>query len=519
MLEKIKDLLGIKEIRVAFPYSHLAFPVFLMEKYNLTIEDLKNKDFIDKVWIENNYVNIKLNPKIFFYLKDKKEKKAETILIEHTSNNPTGPLHIGRVRSTFIGDFLAKAMKYLGYKVKVHFYVNDLGRQVALIYLAKKKGLKKEIKELNLNKFAEKYLEREDYETFFYYVKANEEKEKLEEELNSLLKMVERDEKVKNELKRIAEFALNGIKKTFERLDVHFDSFDYESDFLEETKKYLGLLAKKLNFKSHPYIFEYKGEKIYLTREDGTTTYLSRDIAYHKYKEKFADRIINVLGEDHKREFNILKELLKYVDFKKELEALFFSFLTFEGQKISTRKGNVVTVDELIDMGKEKIRGNEEQKEKLAIASLKVYLLNNNVNKPIDFKWDLALKTEGETGVYLLYTFVRLNSLIEKTKFKEVKFKELNISKFSEEMKDLLFLLLLFDYYLENSVKKKNPAIFVKYLFDLTKLFNKFYNKEKIINSENEKEKIFLVKKLRETLKTAFEIINIPTLEKIENSN
>jgi len=516
MLNKFEDLIGIKGLKVAFPYSHLAFPVFLANKNNLDIKDLEKKDFIDKVWVENNFVNIKLSPKILFYFKDKREKREISVLIEHTSNNPTGPLHIGRIRSTFIGDFLARAMKYLGYKVRTHFYVNDLGKQIILIYLAKKLGLKKDTKELNLSKFSEKYLDREDYETLLYYLKANEEKEGLENEIDLLIKEMEEKKEVREELKRIAENALKGIKKTFERLNVHFDSFDYESSFLEETKKYLELLAKKLNLKGNPYIFEFKGEKIYLTREDGTTTYLSRDIAYHKYKEELADKLINVLGEDHKREFLILKELLKVLGFKKDLDALFFSFLTFEGQKISTRKGNIISVDELIDMGKEVIKGSEEQKERMAIASLKIFLLNNNVNKPIDFRWDLALKTEGETGVYLLYTYARLNSLLKKSAFKEVDVKELDLDKFSEEMKDILFFSLLFDYYLESSVNKKNPAVFVKYLFDLTKLFNKFYNKEKIINSENEREKIFLVKKLKNLLENAFEIVNIPFLERIE---
>jgi arginyl-tRNA synthetase len=518
MLEQIKELIGIKELKIAYPYSHLAVPVFLLNKYNLKPEDLEKLDFIDKVWTENNFLNIKLNPKILKYLKNEKKEKKETVLIEHTSNNPTGPLHIGRIRSTLIGDFLVRAMKYLGYRVKAHFYVNDLGRQVILIYLAKEKGLKKDPKELKLNKFSEKYLNREDYETFLYYVKANEESSNFEEEIKKLLEEAEKNEEFRKKLKETAEYTLKGIKKTFERLNVNFDSFDYESDFLEDTKNYLKLLAQKLNIEDHPYIFEYKNEKIYLTREDGTTTYLSRDIAYHKYKEKLADLLINVLGEDHKREFLILKELLNIIGFEKKLDAAFFSFLTFEGQKISTRKGNVITVDELIDMGKEIIKGNEEQKEKLAIASLKVYLLNNNINKPIDFRWNLALKTEGETGVYLMYTFARINSLLEKSKFKDIDFKDINLDNFSEEMKDLLFFSLLFDHYLESAVKKKNPAIFVKYLFDLAKTFNKLYNKEKILDSENEKEKIFLIKQLKKLFEKAFEIINIPILTKIEQN-
>jgi len=408
-MEKLKEIIGINEIKDSYPYSHIAFPKFVLKKYNKDesfIEELKKKDFVEKVWEENNFINIIFNPKILNLIDfEKKGKRKETWLVEHTSNNPTGPLHIGRVRSTFIGDFFANALDYLGFKVKRHFYVNDLGKQIALIYLAKKKGLKANPESLKLNEHSKKYLDREDYQTFLVYVKANEEyknNEEFQKEVDNFLEKAEKDSKLLEELKETAEYALKGIKETFKRLNVKFNSFDFESSFLEDTKNYLKIIAEKLNLKEHPYVVNIKikgkEEEVYLTRPNGTTTYVSRDIAYHKYKEKLADRLVNVLGEDHKREFLVLKELLNIVGFEKELDALFFSFITLNGQKLSTRKGNVVTVDELIDMGKEKIEGSEEQKEKLAIASLKVYMLNMNVNKPLDFRWDLALKTEGETG-------------------------------------------------------------------------------------------------------------------------
>ncbi|MEO2154878.1 MAG: arginine--tRNA ligase [Nanoarchaeota archaeon] len=534
-MEKIKELIGINELKFSYPYSHFAFPKFILKKYGKEedkfIEELKNKESIEKVWEENNFINIIFNEKIIEILENKKketnkkELKNITYLVEHTSNNPTGPLHIGRVRSTFIGDFLANALEFLGYKVKRHFYVNDLGKQIALILLGKEKKLMAKPEKIKaINEYSKKYLNREDYQTFLIYVKANEEyqvNEEFKKEVDSFLKKAEENEELLKKLKETAEFALKGIKKTFERLNVKFDSFDYESSFLDDTKKYLEIIAKKLNLKEHPYVVNLKvnnkEEEVYLTRQDGTTTYLSRDIAYHKYKEKLADKLINVLGEDHKREFLILKELLKIVGFEKELDALFFSFLTLNGQKLSTRKGNLITVDELIDMGKEKIKGNDEQKEKLAIAALKVFLLNTNVNKPIDFRWELALKTEGETGVYLLYTYARINSLIKKSSFNNVKFKEINLKNFNKEMIDLYLLNYLFEENLVQAIKRKNPAFFLNYLFELAKLFNKFYGKEKIINSKEEKEKIWLIKEVKEKFKNAFKIINIPIVEKIEN--
>ncbi len=531
-MEFYKKLLNLKVVNDGKNYSHVCFPKFVLKDSNDFLKELEKKEFIEKVWEENNFINIIFNKNLFNFkefvdlLTKRPEKKEKVVLIEHTSNNPTGPLHIGRVRSTFIGDFLSNALEYLGYNVKRHFYVNDLGKQIAQIFLARNRGLKIDPKELKLTKYSEKYLEREDYQTSLIYIKANEEyknNQDFQKEVDSFLKKVEENEELLKKLKETAEFALKGIRETFKRLNIRFDSFDFESSFLKDTKNYLNIIARNLNLKEHPYIIKIKikgkEEEIYLTRKDGTTTYLSRDIAYHKYKEKLADELINVLGEDHKREFLILKELLKIVGFKKELDAVFFSFITLEGKKLSTRKGNIVTVDELIDMGKEVIKGGDEQKEKMAITAFKVYLLKMSINKPIDFKWKDALSVEGETGIYLQYSLVRAKSILKKSKKQPLNVNELSNKNLNNEEMSLIIKLSFFDYYLEESVKRKNPALFLNYLFELSKAFNNFYSKFKIIGSEREEELITIINLFVKKMEEGFRIINIPVLEKIEKEN
>ena len=300
-----------------------------------------------------------------------------------------------------------------------------------------------------------------------------------------------------------------------------FDSFDFESDFLEDTKKYLKEIEKNFEIEKIEdgivlkLKINNKEEQIFLTKKDGTTTYLLRDISYHKWKENKADYLINVLGEDHKREFLILKTILNKLGFKIPLEGVFYSFVILEGQKLSTRKGNIVLVDEFLDKGKDFIKGDNKQKEKLAITAFKVFFLKTSINKPIDFKWKNALLTEGETGIYLQYSLVRAKSILRKSNKKPLTLENLKNRKLKEEM-DLLIKLSYFNYYLEQSVLKRNPSIFLDYLFDLTKVFNSFYNKTKIINSEREEELITILNLFIKKMEDAFKIINIPILEKIE---
>ncbi len=530
-----EELLNVKKVEDGKNYSHVCFPEFLVENTDEKLRELKEKEFVGEVKIKNRFINIFFNEKLLNIegfcnlLINKPVPKEGTILLEHTSNNPTGPLHIGRVRNTFIGDFLSNALEYLGFKVKRHFYVNDLGKQIILILLGKKKNFKEDEKTLFITKFSPKYINREDYQTSLIYIKANKiynKDDNFKKEADILLKKIEEENKT-YKLKEIASFALKGIKKTFERLNIKFDSFDFESDLLNETKKCLKILKQKFELKEHPFIIKVKinnkEEEIFLTREDGTSTYLCRDIAYHLYKEKLGDKLINVLGEDHKREFLILKELLKLFNFKKPLDCVFYSFLSLEGQKLSTRKGNIITVDEFIDLGKEIIEGNEEQKEKMAIAAFKTYLLKFSVNKPIDFKWREALNIEGESGVYLQYSLVRAKSILRKADYKIGKVDIFSLKKIAEvsfedkykKVMSLIIKLSFFNHYLEESVNKKNPAIFVNYLFDLCKVFNSFYREIKIIGNKREEELLTIVKLFEEKMEEGFSIVNIPILNKI----
>jgi arginyl-tRNA synthetase len=453
--------------------------------------------------------------------------KSEKIIVEHTSANPNGPLHIGHIRNSIIGDSLARILKSAGYLVETQYYVNDMGRQIAMIVW----GL------LNLDyKMDEKG--KPDHEIGKLYFLVNEElrsNPELKLEVSSLLQRYEKgeDEELEKLFTNVVERCLSGIATTSHRLKVEHDKFVWESSFVKngsvaELLKSLEEYTKK-NEVLYLDLNEYGIEKeLILTRSDGTSLYSTRDLAYHLKKSENADEVLDVLGSDHKLAIDQLSVALKLLGAKKPY-VIFYEFITLPEGSMSTRRGVFISVDQLMDeavkRALEEIKARRtdlketeavEIAEKIGIGAIRYYIARLSPEKHIVFKWDEALSFERGCAS-IQYAHARACKLLQTAEgFKSINidFKDISDQWALETFeKELIKTLSKFTTVIEESAETRKVHRVAQYALDLSGAFNKFYKSVQVIGSDEEQLRLLLVEKSRITIRNSLELLGIDAPE------
>lgn len=472
--------------------------------------------FLDRKVLAINTINQILKQKENFgKLNLGNGKKA---LIEHTSINPNASPHVGRARNAIIGDSLVKILTFMGYSPEVHYYVNDISKQIAMLVFA---GAEKS----NFESMLKKYIS----------VAAKVKKsEKAEQQIFALLHAFEhKDKNIISKFKKITSTCVKGQEKILTQLGIHYDFFDYESDYIYETKNILDDLQKTgklfkdedgrlvLNQEGTSVENQMKAPFLVLTRNDGTGLYPLRDIAYTIDKLKIAEKNIIVLGEDQKLYFQQIKEALKLLKYNSP-EVVHYSFILLnekgKSKKMSTRKGDVVLLEDFLDdaikkakkeIAKRKTKGDAK---KIGVGAVKYSILRNNNNKIINFNLDEALNFEGDTGTYLLYSYARASSILRKAKitkknssFDEIELKEIDLIKKLSEFPEIVL----------KSYNNLNPSVIANYSYQLAQSFNEFYHSCPVIGSEKENFRLNLVEAFRIILKNSLNLLGIETIEKM----
>ncbi|MDH7517507.1 MAG: arginine--tRNA ligase [Candidatus Thermoplasmatota archaeon] len=561
-LENVLSELNIKyEIKLETPpeenMGDFAFPCFPLapivkkppkEIAENILNKIKKTRWIEKTEAKNGYVNFYIDNKqlinstLKLIIENKEkygtmDKKSKKVIIEHTSANPNGPLHVGRARNPIIGDTLVRIFKANGYNVESQFYLDDLGKQVAILTWC--------VNNLKQDMVPKPEYDKPDHKNVGFYqtaFKLMEENQKISEEISEIVRKSENgDNKTIQLVKKAYTPVLEGIKQSLKKINITIDKFIPESDFVKD--KSVDMVVEKLKKTSYcneengayyldlePFGIQGRNTKFFFTRNDGTTLYATRDIAYHLWKAKQADILINILGEDHKLESKQVEIALKLLEAKIIPKVIFYAFVSLPEGKMSTRRGRVVYLDDLIDESIE--RAYQEVKKRrigeltekqmktianmVGIGALRYNIIKVQPEKDIVFKWEEALNFEGNAAPFIQYSHARASSILSKTKEKTEKF-DAQLLKHPAETQ-LIKKLAKYPLAVEEACTGYRPHLIAAYLFDLASQFNQFYRDCPVLpepDKQKRKARLTLVKATKTVLKNGLNLLGIEAPEEM----
>ena len=455
--------------------------------------------------------------------------------VEHTSTNPTGPIHVGRARNPIIGDTLARALKRCGYDVQTEYYVNDVGKQVVILAWG--------VRNVPKGSVAEEERDKTDHKLVAYYREANklmEEDGGVKEQIADLLRKFEDgDKEVINGVRETAEAMLGGLRETLAGINVSLDRYTWESDFITDGSakdvvdrlkgsRYSGQTedgAWYVDLKD--FGIQGKNTKFTFTRSDGTTLYTTRDLAYHLDKFRRADRAVDVLGEDQKLGSKQLCSALEILGSEKVPEAMFYSFVSLPEGKMSTRKGIVVYLDDLIDeavsRALEEIRSrrndlSEEEMlsiaRKVGIGAIRYNIVRIHPEKQLVFKWNEALNFDGNSGPYIQYVHARACSMLRKAGNYE---HCADPSMFGDEYeKALIRTLSKLGGVIKEAGEEKRVHVLPAYGHEVAAAFNQFYAMVPVLASDDNRDaRLTLVECTRTVLRIVLDCLGMDCPEEM----
>ncbi|MFQ6118763.1 MAG: arginine--tRNA ligase, partial [Methanosarcinales archaeon] len=451
----------------------------------------------------------------------------EKVIIEHTSANPNGPLHVGHIRNSVIGDTLARIFKKAGYDVETQYYVNDMGRQIAIVVWG-------------LDNFEFDESKKSDHAIADIYIKANrvlEENPDKKNEIDTLMQKYENgDPKTIEKFENAVNLAISGIKTTLEKMNIHHDRYIWESEFVRSgfIKEVVENIKSKgkIQIENNALIVLLEGfEKgLVIQRGDGTSLYSTRDIAYHVWKANQCHKMINILGADHKLISSQLKAVLKIINCTQP-EIVIFEFVGLPSGSMSTRRGKFISADELLEevekqafleVDSRRPDMDLDFKKKVAnsvgIGAVRYDIVKVSADKATTFDWKNALDFEKRGAPFIQYAHARACNILKKANqnIESLEF-DPNLLILSQEI-DLIKKLSKFSYVINLSAKELKPHLFATYARELAELFNQFYRYVPVISAEDirtSKARLALVNCSRIVLANTLDALGIDAPEEI----
>ena len=447
--------------------------------------------------------------------------EAESVLIEHTSANPNGPFHVGRARNAILGDTLVRLNRLHGNNVRSEYYVDDMGKQVAVLAWALANLSAEDVENILSDRepVSEIWETKPDHARVRWYQAAqvlrNDEsvKDDIEKAIGKMVHASENgDHGVLDSFENAYQPVLDGMLETLSRLRINFDEFTKESMFVtngdvsnimqklstlaihgvaDNGAEYLDLGARGLKGKTE---FFYR-------RGDGSSLYATRDIAYHIWKYSQCDTLINVLGEDHKLQSKQVSMTLNELGYNSP-EVLFYSFIKLPDGKMSTRRGNVVFMDDLLEEAKahaaevvKEIRTDytDEQishiAEAVGTSAVRFNIIKVSPDKGFTFRWEEALSFDSDSAPFIMYSHTRSRSIASKCLALGVAYEDSNIeninydfSDIPQSMFELLRVIATHNDALMKAVEQNRPNLFANQLLALANHYNGFYRDCKVIS-------------------------------------
>lgn len=519
-------------------------PVIANEIKEKLEQELKENNEIEKIEVVGGYLNFFVNKSILAqevleevskseeYGKSEKGKE-KNIVIDYSAPNIAKPFHIGHLRSTVIGGALYNIYKYLGYNVTGVNHLGDYGTQFGkLIEGYKLWGEEYNIEEDPINELTKIYIRINEA------CKQNE--QILENCRNNFKKLEDGDPYCVEIWKKFRELSLKEFQKVYDLLGNKFDSWNGESFYSDKMPEIIDILNKsgKLVESQGAKIIDLEDKGIntpcIIEKTNGSTTYATRDLAAIMYRARTYDfdKALYVTSYEQTLHFKQVFEVAKLLGldekYTKGLEHVSFGMVLLPTGKMSTREGNVVKLEELlneaisrakeiIEQKNPELENKEEVAKKVGIGAVIFNDLSGARIKDEIFDWDTILNFQGETGPYIQYTYVRTKSVLEKAgympKFEDVKIENL-LDEYSLE---ILKLIYNFEDTLIQVTEKNEPSILSRYLIDLAKAYSSFYNENKIIVDDKDVQnaRVYLTYATGKVLKQGAELLGMQMPEKM----
>ena len=459
------------------------------------------------------------------------EGDGKTICLDYSSINIAKRFHIGHLSTTMLGHSLARIHRFLGYKTVGINHLGDWGSQFGkLIYAFKTWGNREDVEKNGVPELTR------------LYVKFHEEAEKdpsLDDEGRRWFKAIEDgDEEALELFNWFKTLTLRDAKPVYDLLGVEFDSYHGESFYADKTAAVVDELKEKdlLTLSEGALVVDLDEEEsgmppCIIIKKDGTTIYATRDIAAALYRKKNYDfdkclYVVAYQQDLHFRQWFKVIEKMGY-EWSKDLVHVAFGMISYEGQSLSTRKGHVLFLEDVLNMAIEKARAiieeknpNLENKDEVArqvgIGAVVYADLQNGRIKDIDFCWDRVLSFEGETGPYVQYTHARCCSALRKAEGLEAV--EPDYSALSDDYaQELLRQLSRFPETVREAANRYEPSIITRAVTELCKAYNKFYYENRIIVDEAavREARVRLTRAVKNTIKTGLYLIGMEAPERM----
>ena len=546
----VEDIKKLIEIPPKSEMGDYAFPCFQLAKVMRKAPNMISEEIAEKINREG-FENVKaFGPYVNFFV-DKASFSKETIetilkegndygksnigegktvCVEYSSPNIAKPFHVGHLFSTSIGNSLYKLFEEEGYKVVGLNHLGDWGTQFGKLISAYNRWVDEEA------------LEKDPItELLRIYVKFHDEAEKdpsLVDEGRMYFKKLEDGDKDATALwERFRELSLKEFDRVYDALNVKFDSLAGEAFYNDKMQVIIDELKEKnllveSNGAQVVMLDEYNMPPCIVLKGDGATIYATRDLAAANYRKNTYDfdKCVYVVGSPQALHFKQFFKVLELAgkEWAKDCVHVGFGLVKFPDGGMSTRKGKVILLDELLSEAVSKtlevineknpdLENKEEVAKKIGYGAVLFTYLKNSREKDIIFDWKEILSFEGETGPYVQYSYARGNSILEKANGINLENPDYSLLNSKEEF-ELIKSLESFKKNIHQAIEKLEPSVISRYVIEVAKAFNKFYNAHSVLNLEDENLKIArlsLVKASLQVIKNGLGLLGIEVVEKM----
>ena len=518
-----------------------AFPTFFLAKTLHKAPQMIAADLVEKIDQTGFEKVVVAGPYINFFL-DKAQVGAEIIkailadpagygkkdlghganvTIDYSSPNIAKPMGMGHLRSTMIGEAIARILAKENYTPVRIDYLGDWGTQFGKLMAAYKMwGSEEEVKKDPINTLLK------------YYVRINTEAEEHPEYTDAGREWFAKLEHGDKEAWRLwhwfRQISIERFQKVYDMLDVHFDSFNGEAFSAQKMDDPIQLLKDKQLLKASRGaqivdLDAYKLTPPLIIKSNGTTTYITRDLATALYRKRMFGhaKSLYVVGAEQENYYKQLKAVLKEMGFTwwDQLEHISFGLMNLNGQKMSTRKGNVVNLEDVLNdsikLARQQIAEKnpdlpnaDEVAKQVGVGAVIFHDLKNDRRNAVNFKLEDVVKFEGETGPYVQYARARAESILRKGGIRD--FSNVDLTKVGDAAWDILSFLGQYSDVVERAAVNYDPSVIAKYALELSKKFNQYYAHNRILqDDEDQPARLALVQAVSHVLKDALAMLDI----------